>query len=331
VVCLLKEGWLSSQLKHCGLEVFIVPQHRSFDFIWLRRLGHLVYEEKVDLIHAHEFTMNTYGCIASVMAKIPMVATVHGRNYYTEKLRRRLAYRFVSRRSSMIAVSKGIKLFLIERAGIKEERVTVIYNGIDAKVYQQCKDPDRVRKEFGINGRGPVIGTLGNLYPVKGHTYLLRAAREVVRFFPKATFLIAGRGALLDHLQEEAAKLNIQQNVKFLGFREDIPQLLQVMDLFVLPSLSEGLPVSLLEAMAAGKPVIATQVGGNPEVVIEAETGFLVPAGDPVSLSERIISLLRNPNLAERMGEAGRSRVEKDFGLNAMLEKYQQIYEDSLH
>ena len=330
-ICLLKDGWLSSQLKQRGLETFIIPSRRSFDFAWLLNMCHLIREKKIDLIHAHEFTMNTYGCMASVITRIPMIATVHGTNYYGEKLRRRMAYRLVSKWSShMVAVSRGIKEFLVDQAGIKEERITVVYNGIDTRNYQQSQTLDRLRKELDIKEREPVIGTIGNLYPVKGHTYLLQAVKEVVKLFPQSIFLFAGRGALLNKLQEEAAQLNIKGNVKFIGFREDVPQLLRVMDIFVLPSLYEGLPVSLLEAMASGKPAIATYVGGNSEVLIDGETGFLVPARDPVSLSEKIISLLRDEGLAKRMGEAGRLRVEKEFSLGLMIQRYQQLYENCL-
>ena len=151
----------------------------------------------------------------------------------------------------------------------------------------------------------------------------------VVKEFPDATCFFAGRGELLGQLKAEAAELGIEENVKFLGLRQDVPELLQELDIFVLPSLSEGLPLSVLEAMAAGKPVVATDVGGIREAVIDEHTGFLVPAEDPQALSEKILCLLRDRELASRFGEAGRKRVEQVFSLKTMIKGYEELYDET--
>jgi glycosyltransferase involved in cell wall biosynthesis len=327
IVCLLEHGWLSSQLKARDVQTYVIPQRSSLDINWLYNLIVIIRRHKVNLIHSHEFTMNTYACIVSAFTRIPLIATVHGKNYYGDKLRRRVFYRFVSMKAiRMVAVSKNIKDFLVKEIGVEERRITTIYNGIDEK-HHCYEDEEQFRENLLIKENVPIIGTVGNLYPIKGHTYLLKAAVKVVSVFPDATFLIAGRGELLGKLQEEANQLNIKKNVRFLGFREDISRILPLMDLFVLPSLSEGLSVALLEAMRAGKPTIATKVGGNAEVIIEGETGLLVPAEDHLSLAGSIIYLLKDKELAQRMGKAGRTRVEREFSLGRMVENYQELYE----
>jgi glycosyltransferase involved in cell wall biosynthesis len=279
-------------------------------------------------MHAHEFAMNTYGSIASAITRIPIITTVHGKNYYHDKWRRRLAYRFVSKQSRMVAVSEDIKKFLIKEIGIKNGRITTIYNGINLNLYRPDNNQRyKVRKELGINNNQPLIGTIGNLYPVKGHTYLLKAMAIVKKMCPVIKLLITGRGRLLDELKREAIKLDIEKNVNFLGFREDIPSLLQAIDIFVLPSISEGLPLSALEAMACEKPVVATNVGGVPEVIINGKTGFLVSPWNSEALAEKILLLLRNKNMANHFGRAGRARVEKEFNLEIMIQRYQELYE----
>jgi len=202
-----------------------------------------------------------------------------------------------------------------------------IRNGIDTKLYRTDDAARRsVRKELGIDEDQPLIGAVGNLYPVKGHTYLLKAMAIVKEKYPHAMLVIAGRGEILDQLREEASGLGIKEKVVFLGFSEKIPAFLQGLDIFALPSLSEGLPLSVLEAMAAGKPVIATNVGGISEVLNDGYAELLVPPRNPDVLAEKILLLLRNPELANRLRELGRMKVEKEFSLNSMMEKYQELY-----
>jgi glycosyltransferase involved in cell wall biosynthesis len=324
VICLLKDGWLHGQLRARGFDTVIIPQPKGLSPGWIPRCVNLARQKEIDLLHAHEFTMNTYGSIVSRLTGIPIVTTVHGKAYYGEKWRRRAAYRFAAKQSKMVAVSEDIKNFLINRVGIKAQDLTTIHNGIDLNTYT-CAHPGDGKNGA---GRGPVIGTVGNLYPVKGQTYLLKALAMVAQSFPDVACLIAGRGQLLGALQAEAAQLALGDRVQFLGFRQDIPELLREIDIFVLPSLSEGLPLSALEAMAAGKPVVATDVGGTGEAVLDGQTGFLVPAEDPQALSDKITYLLKHRDLARCFGEAGRKRVAQFFSLQTMTKRYEALYDE---
>lgn len=331
VICLLKDGWLNTQLQRRGFETFIVPQPHSIDFGWLLKLKTRIKNMGIHLMHAHEFAMNTYASLLSVITGVPVIATVHGKNYYWERWWRRLAYRFVSRQTTMVAVSEDIKKFLMQKCGIKNDRIIVVHNGIDLDLYRpEGEKREWTRRELCIRNGQPVVGTIGNLYPVKGHTYLLKAIAIVKIMFPTVRLLIAGRGRMLGKLLNESQTLGIQDHVIFLGFREDTASLLQAIDLFVLPSISEGLPLSVLEAMACGKPVIATNVGGLPEVVVDGQSGFLVSSENPESLAKRMMLLLGYKSLSDQFGRVGRARVEKEFSLGSMVQKYQGLYETDL-
>jgi glycosyltransferase involved in cell wall biosynthesis/predicted ATP-grasp superfamily ATP-dependent carboligase len=328
VICLLEDGWLNARLRERGFDTVIIPQRKGLHPGWIYKCIELIRQRKISLLHAHEFTLNTYGSIVSKLTGVPIITTVHGKNYYWEKWRRRVACRFAARQSKMVAVSEDTKNFLMSRVGVKKEHLTTIHNGIDINTYSCAPEAKEARNGARGGKCGPVIGTVGNLYPVKGQTYLLKALPMVIKSFPNVTCMIAGRGELLGQLKAEAAELGLDGKVKFLGFRDDIPELLQELDIFVLPSLSEGLPLSALEAMAAGKPVVATDVGGTHEAVIDRHTGLLVPPEDPQALSEGILCLLRQPELAKIFGDAGRKRVEQIFSLETMIKRYEELYDE---
>jgi len=329
VVCLLSDGWLKVELEKRRIETVVIPQPRSLDFHWLAQAYRLVKDRGIHVMHSHEFATNVYASILSIATGIPVVTTAHGKNYYAEKWRRRAAYRFVAWQSTMVAVSDDLKRFLAQRVGIPLDNIRVIHNGVDLSRYTVLDGSRAVREELGIGAGQRVIGTVGNLFSVKGQTYLLKACKAVAIAVPELLLLVAGEGDQLGPLQKEASALGIEGNVKFLGFRDDVPSLLQAMEVFVLPSLSEGLPLAVLEALALRKPVVATSVGGIPEIVEDGVTGYLVPPKDPQALADKILLLLRDPRTAASFGQAGRKTVEEAFGLEQMVRKYQALYDMS--
>ena len=328
MVCLLSDGWLKDELEKRRIETVVIPQPHSFDVRWLFRAYRLLKDHRIHVMHSHEFATNVYASFLSWITGVPVVATAHGKNYYGDRWRRRAAYRFAARHSTMVAVSNDLKRFLTESIGIPPGDICVVHNGIDLHQYSANEANSAMRAELGVGSDQRVIGTVGNLFAVKGHTYLLKACKAVASSYPNILVLIAGEGDQLGRLQKEAADLGIAANVRFLGFRDDVPALLHAMDIFVLPSLSEGLPLSILEALALGKPVVATNVGGIPEVVQNGLTGFLVPPRSPEALAEKILLLLRHPVTASDLGRAGRSRVEDAFSIKKMIQEYQCLYEN---
>lgn len=326
VVCLRKPGWLYQELLNRGIETYIIPETGHFDILFLWRLVALIKRRKIALIHAHEFLMNVYGTLAGVLTGCSVITTVHGKYYYWEKWPRRVAMRFASRFSQMISVSQELKAFLQKSTGISPERVKTIYNGIEAHNGAISIHNRHYRSELSIDEDIRVIGTIANLYPVKGHTYLIQAIPRVVRVFPKVIFLFAGRGDQEQNLRQEAESLGISEHVRFLGFRPDARDLLDIMDIFVLPSLSECLPLSVLEAMAAGVPPIVTNVGGNSEIIDDSYSGFIVPPANADALAEKIIALFSQRDLARSMGLRAKKTISERFSMNRMVDEYQNLY-----
>jgi len=330
VVCLFHDGWLRDRCERLGLETHVIPMNGMLDVGWLRRFGRLLRDRGVGLIHAHEFGANTYGTLAGRFAGVPVVATVHGRSYYADCGRRRLAYRVVSHAAAMVAVSEDVKRFVTERTGVSAKRVRVVHNGIGPSRMVSTEARARVRADLGLGDGCRVVAVVGNLYGVKGHRYLLEAAPSILQACPSTVFLVAGGGEREAALREQARRLGIEARVRFLGFRDDVPALLAICDVFVLPSLSEGLSIAILEAMAAARPVVTTKVGGNPELVVDGETGLLVQGADARQLASAVIRILADPAEARRLGENGLSRVSNRFTIRAMVRQYEAIYEGAL-
>ena len=333
VIGLLETGWLEDELKNCGFVPIILELRSAYDFGCIRSLCKLIGDFRIDLVHSHEFMMNVYGTVAGLIKGIPVITTVHGKNYYWERTRRRVAYRVVSRVSRMVAVSEDLKCFLERQVSISRDRIEKIYNGIDSKLYERNSLMDGLsftKERLSIPRNSPVIGTVGMLVPVKDHKTILEAAKRVIRKWPDAIFLIVGDGASLELLKTKAHELGLENNVRFTGFRRDVPSLLHIMNVYVCSSLSEGHSLSILEAMAAGKPVIATDVGGNPEVVVDGETGFLIRPGDPEGLASRIAFLLGDQARAHELGAKGKMRVDQTFSLERTVDFYHQLYKCAL-
>ncbi len=326
---LIRDSWLGKTLRGRGVPVTMLQRGARGFAATLWDLVRLIRLRGVAILHAHEFFMNTLGLMASRLTGVPLVATVHGKNYYADRLRRRIAYRLVGRFAGrMVTVSEDNKRFLAERIGIPRSRVQVIPNGVPLDQNASEAGISALRKALGLNHHNEIVGTVGSLYPVKGHKYLIDAARAVLRRFQEAVFLIVGRGGLLEELEAQADQLGIASHLRFLGHREDVRDLLSVCDVFVLPSLSEGLPLALLEAMAAGVPAVATRVGGVGEVLEDRKTGLLVPPGDSRALAQGIMTLLEDRSLARELADAARGMVASRFSLTGMVHAYQDLYSE---
>ena len=330
LLCLFRPGWIQERCESRGIRTAVIPTQGMADWRWATRFRQLLKQERVDVIHAHEFDANVQGAFVAALSGIPIVATVHGKNYFYEKLRRRLAYRWVSRHATMVAVSENLKEFIVEQVKISRDRIKVVYNGVDVVPHCDQADVERCKRELGIPAQDQIVGVVGNLYPVKGHQYLIDGIPTVLKACPNTSFIFAGRGQLEPELKERVHRLGLSQRVHFLGLRQDIPRILAILNVFVLPSLSEGLSMAILEAMSAGKPVVATQVGGNVELILDQETGYIVPPRDSQALASRLVALLTDRQLAARFAEKGQQRAEGQFSLGTMVRTYQSLYDACL-
>ena len=229
-----------------------------------------------------------------------------------------------------ISNSRAAVDFLVSK-GYPREKFKVIHNGIELERFQQASDPSFLKDRYGVSHRDcPVITCVANLRAVKGHEYLIRALQELKRAKKEFICLLVGDGVLRGELEQLANDLGLREDLLFLGHqgREQIPGILASTDIFVLPSLWEGMPGAAMEAMAQGVPVVATDIGGTPEVVLDGITGYVVPIKDSAALAQKIGHLLEDAELRKEMGQNGRKRIEEEFSLRKMTEQYEAIYQE---
>lgn len=249
---------------------------------------------------------------------------MHGGKYYETKWRRRTAARWAMRRSTPVAVSEATREHLEISLGLPSGSVTVIHNGI------RFSPGDRrlLREELALHPDEPLIVAIGNLYPVKGHQFLFDALHQVSERHPEMPWrlALAGRGEEEAALLRRADELGIASRVHLLGFRSDVADILAAADVYAMPSLSEGMPLALLEAMFSRKAIIASDVGGIPEVVTHSESALLVPPSDAGSLSQALEGLLGDPELRQSLAETAFRRAELHFSVKAMMDDYERMY-----
>ena len=295
------------------------------------RLSAFIARVRPHVVNPHLFRSTM---VAAPLAKwhgVRVVETYHGREGWRGGLLRggflpdRTVSRFVDR---VIAVSEAARAFLISGKGYAADKIVVVPNGRDLSTFRPGAGRDALRKELGLDRVVPLVGVVGRLEAQKGHAYLLEAWPSVAAEFPDARLLVVGDGSLRPRLEARTGELGVGESVIFAGFRADIPRVLDAIDVLVLPSLYEGMPLTAIEASAMGRPVVATAVDGTPEVIREARTGRLVPPADPVALSRAIRSLLRDPLGAQRMGRAGRDFVVDRFDLDRQVASTARVYRE---
>ncbi len=308
---------LAGELAARGLPMRSPRATGKLDPVMLARLVWWLRRDRTDIIHTHLSTASLLGSVAARIAGIPSLATVHGLNTGT-------CFRFAGR---VIAVSHAVKRHLVAQ-GIPDERVTVVHNGVDLQSLARPSSREALCSRWGIASGAPLLVTVGRLVPTKGHRDLLQALRLLVRNpqWQELRLLIVGSGVLLGQLQAEAEQAGLADRVIFTGFQRDVLPFVHAANVFVLPSVQEGLSLSALEAMALGKPVVACRVGGTPEVVADGETGLLVSPGRPAELAAALARLLEDPEEAERMGALGEQRARGMFDLEQMVSRIEAVY-----
>jgi glycosyltransferase involved in cell wall biosynthesis len=322
-VATMREGWMTERARAVGLRVWVVPQRPGLDLAWVGQFARRLRRERIDVLHTHEFEMNAFGGTAAVLARVRSLSTIHGKHWIADRPRRALAYRVLRRAGvPIVAVSDDLAGYLSDRLGVRRDRLLLVHNGIPLLDVGANPSRTAARAALGVPTDGPLLVAVGNLYPVKDHATLLRA----VAGLPGVRVAIAGRGEEEENLLRLARELDIADRVHLLGLRDDIDRVLASADLFVQPSLSEGLPLAILEAMAAECAVVATRVGGVEEAVIHGETGLLVTPAAPAELASALEGLLASPNRLAAMGRAARARAEAEFSVVAMAERYAAIY-----
>jgi len=329
-IILLKAGWLQEQLVNRKLDCRVIHWSGLIDVKWIVEVTRIIATSEIQIVHGHEFFMNCIASLLGVLSRVPCVSTVHGKNYYGERRRRVTAYKLVSLLSKMVAVSQNIRSYLVS-LGMSNNRLHVIENGIDTKefIFDDVVRHNS-RANLGIRSEDLCILVVGNLYPVKGHEYLVDGIPKIIKACGETKILFAGRGESERQLVQQATELGILDAIHFLGFVDDVRSLLCACDVFVLPSLSEGLPLSVLEAMACERAVVATDVGGLGEVITHSISGLLVKPRSTDQLVSAITLLSHDRKLRTRMGLNARSVVESRHSLESTTRRYVQLYKSAM-
>ena len=309
---------LKGKAQKSGIETFSFSQRSELSPWAFFQLWKILRQQNFDVIHLNTPRPMVAGGLASKLCGIPLRVCSRRVNFPLRSPLSRLKYNWMQ--ESVVTVSCSIRRTLID-GGVRPDLIKVIYEGVDLDWVdaQQAPAADTVNRCL-------VVGTVAHLSPEKGHRTLLKAAVQVVSRVPDVRFVLVGGGGLMSSLKKRIQELGLQNNVTFTGFRSDSEALMKSLDVFCMPSLSEGLSSAILVAMASSLPVIATQVGGIPELVIDGETGILVPPDDADQLAAGLCKVLESPELRRKMGCSGRQRIEEKFTLERKLNETENFY-----
>lgn len=328
-------GPLQSQFEKLGIEMFHFPRRFSFDPLPLLQLRRLIRARQIDIIQTTLLWADIIGGVAAWWAKAPAMISwetvTHNGDPYHNNLQRRLGYEWVMKHCDLIvAVSHEVGNSVQQQRRIPPEKIRVIHYGVDLQKFFPRRDEAALakRRELGVASADLLIAITARLEPLKGHRYFIDAFAPVVKQFPQVQAIFVGDGSLRRELEQQAQLLGLGNHIKFLGVRKDVSEILSAIDLLVLPALGgEGLPNVLLEGMACAKPVIATRVGGVPELVREGENGYLVPPEDVPALQKALIHALADRQRLRRMAEVARRIVEDEFSLRLQVSRFEEIFD----
>ncbi len=329
------EGELVPVFRQAGIPVHLLKSRTRFDPLALGRLVRLLRAGHFDILHSHLFRADIYAglAVARLGERRPLlVSTRHNDDrFFLNPFVGLVHYGVSARQDLIIAISDHIARFTVSRGVRHPERVRRVYHGLEPPVTRALEREDQhIRQELGIGPDEFLVGNVGRLALQKGQRHLIAAMPLLLERVPRARAIIAGGGDLEDYLRDLASEIGVAERVHVLGPRKDVPALMHAIDVFVMPSIWEGFGLVLLEAMAAGRPIVASRVATIPEVVADGETGLLVPAGDPLALATALAELAEQPSEAARFGEAGRERLRRQFSVEKMVGDTELLYRELL-
>jgi glycosyltransferase involved in cell wall biosynthesis len=328
--CLGPRDAISKEIEKVGVEIVALNRSRyhRFSLAIVRDLYRLMKQKNIHIVRTHRYRANLYGRLAAWLSGVPItIISLHDNYNKDMRLERRIANKILSKvTDKMIAVSESIKKDIIQYDGIDSSKILVIPNGIDTEKFKPEGNFADISEELSFKRSDIVVGFVGRIVPAKGLEYLIDAFSYIKKGFTNSWLLIVGEGGIMGELRERTKKNNVQDSVIFAGKRRDIADVLSRTDIFVMPSIAEGLPNALLEAMAMGKPIVATMIGGIPEVIKNGFNGLLVPPRDPAALATAIKELIGNGQLSVRMGQAARDLVVNKYSIRETAQKWESLY-----
>jgi glycosyltransferase involved in cell wall biosynthesis len=332
VGALLSGGSLFSEVSELGAQTVDFNKRRYNEVGVLIKLFSFMKQTRIDLVHLYGLQADVLGRIAARLAGVSVVVS----GIRSPELWRKWHHSWLDKGTSglvdlYISNSEAGRQTTIKREGISPEKIVTIYNGIDMTEFDNPNfDKNSLRTTYGLASSTQVVGVVANLRSMKGHADVIAALPAIVEQIPDVAFMFIGRDNMNGEIQRLAQESGLSEYIIFTGFNPEVRPFYELFDLFLLPSTWEGCPVSILEAMAMGKPVVGTTVGGIPELVVEGQTGLLIPPHNPVAIASSVVSLLKKPDEARKMGQAGRARVEEHFTLPEMVRKIETVYDKLL-
>jgi glycosyltransferase involved in cell wall biosynthesis len=320
------DGAAAGQIRALDTPVFDLRMNNKFRLDALGRLLQLLRREEPDILHTWMFHANLSGRILGRLASVPIIISSERTMGQESRIRYWLNRRSISLIDQVVCVSQSVADFSVERVGLPRDKIVVIPNGVDPARYSNLPAKEQARKSLNLPMDSVIIAAIGRPRPVKGYQHLLRAFTQLSKSFPETKLLFVGNGPERPDLMVMAKSLGVKPHVIFCDDTIRIANVLASVDMLAIPSLFEGMPNVALEAMAAELPVVATAVGGTPEVVIDGKTGLLVPPKNAEAITSAITRLLENPQLRKEMGRAGRRRVESEFSIHDSARKVKRLY-----
>jgi len=334
----LNEGKLAVKLRDAGLEVAVIEESKNNFFRILRHIKDILNNKNIDILHTHRYKENILGALLKKNGIVQhLIQTVHGINEPLKgiKILKAKLYSYLNlyytRKyfDKVLTVSFDIQNKMSGR--IDPDRLVTIHNAIDPDSLTIKRTADKIREELGIEENQPIIGTAGRMVPIKGYDIFLDMAKIILEKKPESRFLLVGDGPLKQELEDIAQKLGIENMVIFPGFRDDIIDIINCFDIFVISSYHEGIPMVLLEAMALRKAVVATSVGGINEIIENDVSGILVNPGDAKALSEACIKVMDNINLKKNLEIEAKRRIDMEFSSNILKTRVLNLYQEIIN
>lgn len=323
-------GWLLRKLRQLpDVEFRVINGSGRMNIRFVYLLAKFVIENKIDIIHSHLFGSALYSSIVGMICRVPVICTFHGfidTDTVNGLLKPKL-YIIGLGVKRIVSVSNHLNDYMKKSFLMGREKCVTIYNGISQKVTERI-ERESARRSLGISEKGILVGSIGNINKAKGYDVLLRAASIVRKRYPNCFFLVAGetKGDYFNELLSERKRLGLEEVVHFIGFQEEVSTFLQIIDIFALPSNTEGFSLATIEAMNAGVPVVVTKSGGPQEIVVNNENGILVDVGDEIALANGIVRLIEDEVFREKLVLEARKTILERFLLSTMVEKYETLY-----
>lgn len=325
-VGLLEPGWLADELTAAGVPAHQLTKRRTLDWSLFADLTSLIRELRADVVHCHLGTMNLYGCLAARCSGRPVIAHVHGLPHDLDRPRRRWVQRQAWRAADRVVVVSDYLGRVLGAMGAPKHKLVTIANGVKPEEFAARRERPHLKRALGVPETAPVMAVLSRLEVEKGVDLALDCLKHVGRLLPSASLLIAGDGSQLSALQAKVKTLEMNRSVRFLGCVDDVAPVLGAADVVLVPARSEGFSLAAVEAMAAGRPVIAWDHQGPKEIVVDGETGRLVPAFDVPAMAEAVVDVLSDEAAGRAMGRAGYARVARYYDADSMVARFESLY-----